>query len=51
MNITEEQFNELIATLALIEATGKTNGKARLGWRRRSFFHNSRIYKSVGSKT
>ena len=31
MNITEEQFIELIATLALINATGKTNGEARLG--------------------
>jgi len=31
MEITEEQFNELIARLALIDATGKTNGKARLG--------------------
>ena len=31
MEITEEQFNELIARLAMIYATGKTNGKARLG--------------------
>lgn len=31
MEITEEQFQELIATLALIEATGTTDGTPRLG--------------------
>ena len=31
MNITQEQFETLIAMLAQIEATGKTNGKPRLG--------------------
>ena len=31
MNITQEQYETLIATLSLIEATGKTNGEARLG--------------------
>jgi hypothetical protein len=31
MNITEEQYQTLIATLALIDATDKTNGKLRLG--------------------
>ena len=31
MKITEEQFIELIATLALVEATGNINGKPTLG--------------------
>jgi hypothetical protein len=31
MNITEEQFIELIATLALIETTGSVNGIPILG--------------------
>jgi hypothetical protein len=31
MEITEEQFIELIATLALIEATGSVNGEPILG--------------------
>jgi hypothetical protein len=31
MNITEEQFIELIATLAMVEATGSINGKPTLG--------------------
>jgi len=31
MNITEEQFIELIATLASIEASGTVNGKPVLG--------------------
>ena len=31
MNITEEQFAMLIATLALIEPSGSVNGKTVLG--------------------
>lgn len=31
MAITKEQFEVLIALLAQIKATGKTNGKPRLG--------------------
>jgi hypothetical protein len=31
MEITEEQFIELIATLALIEPSGSVNGKPTLG--------------------
>jgi len=31
MNITEEQFIELIATLAMIETSGTINGKTVLG--------------------
>ena len=31
MEITEEQFDELIARLAMVSATGETNGEARLG--------------------
>ncbi len=31
MEITEEQFKELIATLALIDATGTVNGNPILG--------------------
>jgi hypothetical protein len=31
MTMTKEQFEALIALLAQIEATGKTNGKPRLG--------------------
>lgn len=31
MTITKEQFEVLFALLAQIEATGKTNGKPRLG--------------------
>ena len=31
MEITEEQFIDLIATLAMIETTGSMNGKPTLG--------------------
>ncbi|CAB4132347.1 hypothetical protein UFOVP259_24 [uncultured Caudovirales phage] len=31
MNMTQKQFIEIIATIALIEATGSINGKPTLG--------------------